>query len=115
MRNRIIIDLYTHTGDLEAQEMIEALKGIGIDGARHVRNAPLTAMQIKARTDVYRAAVDGEGITLQPGETDALWMSILGSEVHVPEHGTAATDEWPRAKRDGCPHAGTEIICRCQG
>jgi hypothetical protein len=82
---RIIIDIYEHTSQAEIDEIVETVKGQGID----CRVVDLDGVEgiselgAQAREKVWSASQEPlwdparGGVTLSKAETNALWLSIL--------------------------------------
>lgn len=83
---RIVIDLYDHTTEDEVAEIIETLKSVGLDDARHERVseervAPFTHAQLAVRERVWRNAQAHAPTTLDGNEVADLWDTILSGSI----------------------------------
>ena len=82
---RIIIDVYDHTTDAEVEDVLAALKGVGVDPRLETvppsRVAPLTAAQIQASEKVWLAQRVEQPVTLDADQAAALWSRILGDSI----------------------------------
>jgi len=82
---RIIVDIYDHTTNDEVEDVLAALRGVGVD-ARLETVAPRraekpTPAQVQAREKVWLAQKVEQPITLSADQADALWQSILNDSI----------------------------------
>jgi hypothetical protein len=82
---RIIIDVYDHTSNDEVEDVLDALRAVGVDprletvSDRHVQ--PLATPAIRASEKVWLGKKTGSPVTLHASESEALWGRILSDSI----------------------------------